>query len=465
MPPQCLYCALCGARMPHPLAAGGVVAQRFQVQRSLSTRGAHLQTFLAQEKQSQQFMVLKELRDDLRVTPESKLEFQEELQTLRTMAVPGVQRVLGMVPHEGRNYLVLEYAQGRTLRAMLQKQQRLPIDQAMQVLKAVLQVLNGLHNQFPPLLHLDVNPDNILLASWDKATLLDGAWLRALGNPFPHRAPTYTPEYAAPEVVRGQGTPASDLYALGVTMLEAILGVPAAGLYSGHTNRLSWAPLPNPFLNELLTRMVEGALGQRFSSAAQVLEAINTGMMPAFAPVEGAGGFAQPPQNGYGQAPNGYGQQPPQNGWNQPQQGYGQPQQGYGQPNGYPQQQAPNGYPQQPGPNGYPQHTGPNGYQQQPANGFGQPPGQPQAPAQGFGGNVQPQAQQKAPLLDTKLTSSASVDAVNRESAPVAPPKPPAPKPPAPARAVPTNLAENIEDVSTEEGLEALMALYEAQNS
>jgi hypothetical protein len=260
-------------------------------------------------------------------------------------------------------------------------------------------------------------------------------------------------------------------------MLEAILGVPASGLYSGHTNRLSWAPLPNPFLNELLTRMVEGALGQRFSSAAQVLEAINTGMMPAFAPAEGPGGFAPQPQNGfgqqpqaqpgYGQAPNGYGQQAPQNGWNQPQQGYGQPQQGYGQaPNGYPPQQAPNGYPQQQAPNGYPQHTGPNGYQQQPmpqqANGFAQQPGQPQAPAQGFGGNAQAQ-QQKAPLLDTKLTSSASVDAV--QSAPVAPPPPPAPKAPAPPRPIPTNLAENIEDVSTEEGLEALMALYEAQNS
>lgn len=462
MPPQCLYCALCGARMPHPLASGGVVAQRFQVQRTLSTRGTHLLTFLAQEQKSQQLMVLKELRDDLRVTPEAKMEFQEELQALRSLQVPGVQRVLGMVPHDGRNYLVLEYVQGRTLRQMLQKQQRLPLDQAVQVLRAVLTVLNGLHNQFPPLLHLDVNPDNILLASWDKATLLDGAWLRALGNPFPHRAPNYTPEYAAPEVVRGQGAPASDLYALGVTVLEAVLGVPASGLYNGDTNRLSWTPLPHPFLNELLTRMVEGPLNQRFGSAAQVLEALNSGMLPPFAPAQG--GFAQPQPNGFGapQPPQGYGQ--PQPGFNQPQNGFNQPQPSYGQPQ-------PNGYGQQP-PQGYGQPQPgygqpPNGFQQQPPPGYGQPPQQQapqQAPRPGFGAPMPGQPQVQAPPvgMDTKLTQSAAQDAAVREaatqaSAPKAEPKP--------ARPVPTNLAENIEDVSTEEGLEALMALYEAQNS
>lgn len=457
--------------MPHPLSAGGaVVAQRFAVQRSLSTKGAHLQTFLAQEKQSQQFVVLKELRDDLRVTPDAKLEFQEELQTLRGMAVPGIQRVLGMVPHEGRNYLILEYQQGRTLRAMLQKQQRLPLDQAVQVLKAVLGVLHALHNQFPSVLHLDVTPDNILLAGWDKATLLDGAWLRTLGNPFPHRAPLYTTEYAAPEVVRGQGVPASDLYALGVTMLEAILGVPAAGLFNGNSNRLQWPPLPHPFLNEVLSRMVEGALTQRFSSASQVLDALNSGQLPAFMPAEGAFG-APAPQPGFNQ---GYPQQPqpgfPQPGYPQPQPGYGQqPAPGYGQPPmpGY-GQPAPNGF-GQPAPNGFHQQQ-PNGFPQQPQQ-QPQPQPQPQQPQQpprpGFGGPIQPQQPQvQAAPVAAKLTSTALSEAAAREAAEAAkPPAKPEPLPSAPARAVPTKLAQNIEDVSTEEGLDALMALYEAQNS
>ena len=66
--------------------------------------------------------------------------------------------------------------------------------------------------------------------------------------------------------------------------------------------------------------------------------------------------------------------------------------------------------------------------------------------------------------MDVKLTATAAAEAAAREAA-TPPPKPEPPKAPPPPRQVPTKLAENIEDVSTEEGLEALMALYEAQNS
>jgi hypothetical protein len=75
---------------------------------------------------------------------------------------------------------------------------------------------------------------------------------------------------------------------------------------------------------------------------------------------------------------------------------------------------------------------------------------------------MQPPQQVQPATLDTKLTNSAAADAAQREAQTVAS----APKPePKAARALPTKLAENIEDVSTEEGLDALMALYEAQNS
>lgn len=402
MPPQCLYCALCGARMPHPLASGGVVGNRYQVARTLTVRGLHLQTFLAQDRQTNQHVVLKELRDDLRVTPESRQEFQEELQTLATLAVPGVPRARGMVAHEGRQFLILEFIQGKTLRGLLQKQQRLSVDQGLQVLKGLLGVLDGLHNQFPPLLHLDVTPDNVHLAGWDKTFLLDGAYLRQLGNPFPHRAPLYSPEYAAPEVVRGQAVPASDLYALGVTILEAVSGVPAAGLFNTGSNRHVWEPLPHPGLQAALTRMLEPAVNGRAATAAEVLQAL-----------EGA----QPPQPGFQQPAPGF--PPAQPGFQQPAPGYPpQPAQAWGQPAATPQVQQPSAQPQ-----GWPQ----------------QPPQVSQAPPQ--------------------LTRPAQP--------PPAPPPPPEPEPAPepPRREVPTEIPTSIEDVSTEEGLEALMALYEAQNS
>lgn len=454
--------------MPHPLASGGVVANRFQVGRVLTVRGQHQLTFLAQDRQSNQYVVLKELRDDLRTTPEAKQEFQEELQSLSMMAVPGIPRVRGMVPHEGRQYLIQEFVQGKTLRSMTQKQ-RLPVDQAMPVLRACLQVLEGLHNQFPPVVHMDVTPDNILLAGWDKAFLVDGSWLKALSNPYPHRGLLYALDYAAPEVIHHQPGPASDLFSLGITIVEAVTGTPAANLYDAGTGRHTWPPLPHPVLQETLARMVEPSLAMRFSSASQVLQALAGGApMPPFGAQQG--GFPPQPQPGFPQQQAGY---PPQ------QPGYPAPQPGYPpqQPQGYPPQQA--GYPpQQPGyppqpngfapqqPQGYPGQPAPQGYPPQP----GYPPQQPGFPPQPGYGQPEPQQPPAAPPQQPVQPPAPTYQAPKLTNAPAEPPPPP-PKPPEPPKAEPPprrdppKIVDNIEDVSTEEGLDALMALYEAQNS
>ena len=476
MPPQCLYCAICGARMPHPLAAGGVViGGRFQIQRLLSVRGQHLATFLGVEGGSGQPVVVKELRDDLRVDAAQQHETQEEIRRLSGLQVPGILPIRGVVPHEGRTYLVMPYLQGMTLRQMLAKQGRLTVEQAASVLRAVVTILDALHQQFPPMLHLDVTPDHILLAGWDRAMLLDGAWLKALGNPFPHRPPLYAIDYAAPEVARGQAVPASDFYSLGVTILEALTGIPAARLHNAYANRVAWEALPHPGLNDLLMRLVDGSLSTRYGTAAQVMQGLQAAMtgqpVPGAAPPAPAG-FGQPggfgPPAGFG-APAGFGQpaqpMPPQpmqpqqaqGGWGAPQQAPGMAQQ--------PAWGAPQGMPQQP--------------MQAPPQPMQAPPQPMQAPPQPM---QPPQQPPQAPLQPPrpayeppKLTASAQSELAARGGppTPAAPPAtPPAPAPaappPAPApppRKDPPKIVDNIDDVSTEEGLDALMALYEAQNS
>jgi serine/threonine protein kinase len=382
MPPQCLYCAVCGTRLPHPLAAGGVVGGRIQVERGLTAKGKHLLTFLAKDKQSGQPMVLKELRDDLRATPQEKQELMDEVRALQGLRLSGIQPVRGVVQHEGRSYLALGYAPGQTLRSVLAKTPRLSPDQALQLLRAAATALQELHDQFPPLLHLDVTPDNILMSGWDKLVLLDGNWLRRLGNPFSPALP-YDEAYAAPELVRGQPMAASDLYALGVTIVEAVTGTPAARLFDPNTNRLAWTPIAHPLLQEVLVRLTEGAVTQRFESAAQVLKALAEGTLPAM--------VTQP--------------------------------------------------------------SNPYGTQQAPVAPVAPPPPPPP---------VAPPPVPTAP----RLTSTALQEAAaSPPPPPPAAPPPPPPPPPPPVRREPVKPIENIDDVSTEEGLDALMALYEAQNS
>lgn len=372
MPPTLFYCGHCGARMPHPLAAGRVVlGGRYQIQRLLSVRGQHLATFLAKE-QSGQEVVVKELRDDLRGDPARLQDLQNEVKRVAAAAVPGVLPIRNVLTHDGRTYVVMPYLQGMTLREMLARQGRITPDQAASVLRAVLTVLEALHKQFPPMLHLDLTPEHILLSGWDRAMLLDGAWLKVLGNPFPHRVPLYALDYAAPELLRGQPMPASDLYSLGVTVLEALTGVPAARLHNAYANRISWDPIPHAGLNELLARMVDGSLAVRFGSAAHALQGLHAVMT------------------------------------------------------GRPIPAAP-------------------------------PPAAPQAPPV-FAAPVAPTPQFAPP----PITQPPQPPPPQARPAPP-PPQPPAPPPPRPKE--PPKIVENIEDISTEEGLEALMALYENQNS
>src|SRR4051794_4969233 len=117
MPPQCLYCAACGTRVPLALPPGTVVAGRLQIERALTVRGRHLQTLLAKDSQSGAPMVLKELRADLRTTPQAKQEFQDEVRTLTQLTVPGIPKARGVMQHEGKTFLALDFVQGQTLRS------------------------------------------------------------------------------------------------------------------------------------------------------------------------------------------------------------------------------------------------------------------------------------------------------------------------------------------------------------
>jgi hypothetical protein len=235
------------------------------------------------------------------------------------------------------------------------------------------------------MLHLDLTPDHILLSGWDRALLLDGAWLKVLGNPFLHSAPVFNVDYAAPEVLRGQAVPASDVFALGVTMLEATTGVPAARLHNAFSNKITWEPIPHPGLNELLARMVEGSLGDRFGSAAHALQGLHAVMTggPILAASPSGTASAAPPQTTSPLL-------------------------------------APSPSPQ-------------------PA---AQPLVQPVTPSPAQVGQPQPPAQPQAPS-----------------------PQPPAPTSAPPQPQAPPKIVESIEDISTEEGLEALMALYENLNT
>src|SRR5436190_17209126 len=125
--------------------------------------------------------------------------------------------------------MALEYVEGCTLHAYLQRKGPPPVPVALGIMRqlaAALRCAAGLH-----LVHRDIKPENVLLAPRGEAKLADFGLCRDVAPGAPRRthagAILGTPLYMSPEQVEGKPADArSDLYSLGATCYHLLAGRP-----------------------------------------------------------------------------------------------------------------------------------------------------------------------------------------------------------------------------------------------
>jgi serine/threonine-protein kinase len=157
-------------------------------------------------------------------------------------------------------------------------QPRLKPGVAIAVLRDCLTALSALHRE--GIVHGDIKPANVMLKRTGNAKLVDIGSAYAWGGGA--RADTFTPGYAAPEVLEGdEGTPRSDLASLGYVLVELLAGAPLfAGLQDRRAlldakqtlpKRLPQALPEDVVCNDLLMSLIGGLIApdpsRRFPSA------------------------------------------------------------------------------------------------------------------------------------------------------------------------------------------------------
>jgi serine/threonine protein kinase len=169
--------------------------------------------------------------------------FRREQEIGQTLNHPGVVKTFDG-EERSRLYMVIEWVEGRLLRAILNQEHRLSIERATKFTLEICDALDAMHKH--GVVHRDLKPENIMVDDQDHIKLIDfGIAMKqdARRLTFVEISSTLgTPDYISPEQVKGKRVDQrSDIYSLGVMFYEMLAGEPP---YSG--------PNPLAVMNERL---------------------------------------------------------------------------------------------------------------------------------------------------------------------------------------------------------------------
>ena len=183
------------------------------------------EVFVAHDLRLEREVALKLLRADLARRDGMRERVVAEARLAARLTHPNVVAVLDTGEHEGRPFVVMERLSGRTLRDELDAG-RMPADRTRDVGLQVLRALAAAHEL--GIVHRDVKPGNVLdagVGTWKVADFGIAKWVDADETLTGTGELLGSPSYLAPERIGGaQAGPASDLYAVGVLLYEALCG-------------------------------------------------------------------------------------------------------------------------------------------------------------------------------------------------------------------------------------------------
>ncbi|UNU23594.1 serine/threonine protein kinase [Microcoleus vaginatus] len=268
------------------LDTGKILQERYQLQQRLGRTAAGHQTWLAVDLESQEQVTLKMLAFSPEMHWEELKLFEREAQVLQALDHPRIpcyrdyfslEREVGAgLPWFG---LVQDYIPGFSLQELLEKGQRFSEKKVRKIATEVLEILIYLHELSPPVLHRDIKPSNLIWGEDQQVYLVDFGAVQAqaavTGVTF---TVVGTSGYAPLEQFGGRAVAASDLYALGATLIHLLTGMTPADLPQKDSRiQFSDRVSVNPSLVSWIDKMTEIGLEKRFSKAREALAALKSG--------------------------------------------------------------------------------------------------------------------------------------------------------------------------------------------
>ncbi|MEH2239243.1 serine/threonine-protein kinase [Nostoc sp.] len=291
------FCRTCGSKL--------LLKERYRAIKPIG-QGGFGKTFLAvdEDKPSKPRCVIKQFYPQAQGTntlaKAVELFNQEAVQLDELGKHPQIPELLAYFTQEDRQYLVQEFIDGQNLAQELAHRGAFNETQIWQLLNDLLSVLQYCHAR--QIIHRDIKPENIILRQSDrKLVLVDfGAAKSAIGNALNQTGTSIgSPEYVAPEQMRGRAVFASDIYSLGATCINLLTVRSPFDSYDTNNGTWVWQQyLKTPVSNQLsriLNKMLESIPIRRYQTVDQVLKDLNHQPQVAATPAISAKPVPQPP--------------------------------------------------------------------------------------------------------------------------------------------------------------------------
>ncbi|MEL6816104.1 MAG: protein kinase, partial [Cyanobacteria bacterium J06598_3] len=268
---------------------GTLLRDRYRIIKVLGA-GGFGETYLAQDtlRPGNPVCVVKQLKivsDNPKAHRLAQRLFEAEAAVLENLGEHGqIPRLLAYFDVQQSFYLVQEMVEGKLLRNVLSRNRPMSQRGVVKMLRDLLPVISFVHSR--GVIHRDIKPSNIILRTPDnRYVLIDFGAVKTISNKLidsniqaTSTVGIGTQGYMPSEQSAGMPTVRSDIYALGITAIEALTGRPPHALKRSENGEIIWSHTIkdiSPELSRVINTMVRYDFNKRYHSAQSALEDLN----------------------------------------------------------------------------------------------------------------------------------------------------------------------------------------------
>ncbi|MEL6165045.1 MAG: serine/threonine-protein kinase, partial [Cyanobacteria bacterium J06628_3] len=267
------------------LQAEQILQQRYKLKQKLAQNSGR-QTWLAEDISIQpaKTVIIKFLSFSEQFQWQDLKLFEREAEVLKQLSHPRIPKYIDYFNIEDSNTffaLVEEYIPGYSLKELIQTKHKFTEAEIQKIAIEILEILCYLHSLNPQVIHRDIKPSNLIIGEDKKVYLVDfGAVQDSLAVEGATFTVVGTYGYAPVEQFGGKTVPASDLYALGATLIHLATGKAPADLEQQNM-RIQFQDKVSlsPNFIQWIEKLTEPDIQQRFSNATLALNSLKSGIV------------------------------------------------------------------------------------------------------------------------------------------------------------------------------------------